>query len=84
MNNHKNSIRFVAIVFTVLMGINVCAQQWIKEMPGYERYKEIAPQIRTSVKPGQISVKWADDGKSLILPKELNHCTIVRISIKTG
>ena len=40
------------------------AQQWIKEMPGYERYKAVSPQIRSSVKPGQVSVKWADDGKS--------------------
>jgi dipeptidyl-peptidase-4 len=33
-------------------------------MPGYERYKDMAPKIRGSVKPGQVSVKWADDGKS--------------------
>lgn len=33
-------------------------------MPGYDRYKTIASQVRTSVKPGQVSVKWADDGKS--------------------
>ncbi|HSO86757.1 MAG TPA: DPP IV N-terminal domain-containing protein, partial [Draconibacterium sp.] len=64
MNSQKNSIRFVVIFFIVFIGLHVSAQQWIKEMPGYDRYKEIAPQIRTSIKPGQISVKWADDGKS--------------------
>jgi dipeptidyl-peptidase 4 len=33
-------------------------------MPGYDRYKEMSPKIRSSVKSGQVSVKWADDGKS--------------------
>jgi len=69
MNNQKISIRFVILIISILIGFNANAQQWIKEMPGYERYKEIAPQIRSSIKPGQISVKWADDGKSF----EYNH-----------
>jgi dipeptidyl-peptidase-4 len=55
---------FISIGLASLFSITVSAQQWIKEMPGYERFKEIAPQIRSSVKPGQISVKWADNGKS--------------------
>jgi dipeptidyl-peptidase 4 len=55
---------FISIGLASFFSITVSAQQWIMEMPGYERYKEIAPQIRSSVKPGQISVKWADDGKS--------------------
>lgn len=33
-------------------------------MPNYDRYKTVAPQIRSSVKSGQVSVKWAEDGKS--------------------
>jgi len=69
MNNQKISIRFVILILSILIGFNANGQQWIKEMPGYERYKEIAPQIRGSIKPGQISVKWADDGKSF----EYNH-----------
>lgn len=64
MNNQKVSFRFVTLIASILIGLHLNAQQWIKEMPGYERYKEIAPQIRTSVKPGQISVNWAEDGKS--------------------
>ncbi len=57
------SVSILICLFNILT-ISSKAQQWIKEMPGYERYKAIAPQIRSSVKPGQISVKWADDGKS--------------------
>ena len=64
MNNQKISFRFIAIIITVFIGINVSAQQWIKEMPGYDRYKEMAPKIRGSVKSGQVAVKWAEDGKS--------------------
>ncbi|KAF0237453.1 MAG: dipeptidyl-peptidase [Prolixibacteraceae bacterium] len=55
---------YISIGLSIVFTITTSAQQWIKEMPGYGRYKEIAPQIRGSVKPGQISVKWADDGKS--------------------
>lgn len=69
MNKQKVSICFVLLIVSVFNGINAKGQQWIKEMPGYDRYREIAPQIRTSIKPGQISVKWADDGKSF----EYNH-----------
>jgi dipeptidyl-peptidase-4 len=57
------SVSILICLFNTLT-ITSTAQQWIKEMPGYERYKAISPQIRGSVKPGQVSVKWADDGKS--------------------
>ena len=63
----KNLISsFNLLLFNVLffVGLNTNAQQWIKEMPGYERHKEISPQIRSSVKSGRISVDWAEDGKS--------------------
>ena len=55
---------FIQICLFSTFSITVLAQQWIKEMPGYDRYREIAPQIRGSVKSGQVAVKWADDGKS--------------------
>lgn len=41
----------------------VVAQQWIKEMPGYERYKKMSQQIRSSVEQGRISTIWAKAGK---------------------
>lgn len=40
------------------------AQDKLKNMPGYEQYQKIAPQIRSSVIPGSLNVKWAEDGKS--------------------
>ncbi len=64
MKNYK--LLFLPVLFYVLIfnGFSVDAQQWIKEMPGYDRYKEMSPQIRSSVKPGQVSVTWAEDGKT--------------------
>ena len=64
MNKQKVFISFIVLFVTVLNGIDAKAQQWIKEMPGYDRYREIAPQIRGSVKQGAVTVKWNDDGKS--------------------
>lgn len=54
---------FIACLF-IMAGMHASAQQWIKNMPGYERYAEMAPQIRNSVVPGRIQAKWSDDGKS--------------------
>ena len=56
------SICLFALLSTII--IHVSAQQWIKEMPGYDRYREMSPKIRGSVKSGQVSVKWSEDGKS--------------------
>ncbi len=64
MNKQKVFICFIVLFVTVFNGIDAKAQQWIKEMPGYDRYREIAPQIRGSVKQGAVAVKWNDDGKS--------------------
>ncbi|WPR77148.1 S9 family peptidase [Algoriphagus sp. NG3] len=40
------------------------AQDKLKNMPGYEQYQKIAPQLRSAVKPGSLNVTWAEDGKS--------------------
>lgn len=40
------------------------AQDKLKNMPGYEQYQKIAPQLRSAVKPGTLYVNWAEDGKS--------------------
>lgn len=64
MKNKEFSIIFVLFFALNFIGSNVSAQQWIKEMPGYERYKEIAPQIRGSVQIGTVTPEWAEDGKS--------------------
>lgn len=60
-----NIFRSISLcILLIVSAIQLPAQQWIKEMPGYERYSEIAPQIRNSVKSGAISVNWAENGKS--------------------
>ena len=64
MKIHKFIFQFIVIVFISSLTEKVNAQQWIKSMPGYDRYTEISPQIRSSVKQGRISAIWADDGKS--------------------
>lgn len=64
MKNRKSNQLFIIFLFVVFASIELNAQQWIKDMPGYERYKEMLPKIRSSVQQGQVSVKWAEDGKS--------------------
>ncbi|EAZ83207.1 S9 family peptidase [Algoriphagus machipongonensis] len=40
------------------------AQDKLKAMPGYEQYRNMAPQIYSSVKSGAISANWSEDGDS--------------------
>ncbi len=40
------------------------AQDKLKNMPGYEQYQKISPQIYSSVKSGALSAKWNEDGSS--------------------
>src|SRR3984957_16707643 len=57
--------KFIAIT---LLGLAVAtvmlAQDRIKEMPGYDQFTKMQPQINGSVKPGALGVNGASDGKS--------------------
>ena len=63
MNVQRTALLIVCMLFSCI-SYKTNAQQWIKNMPGYEQYRELAPQIRGSVKQGRISADWAEDGKS--------------------
>lgn len=52
------------LVTAVLASGSGQAQSRIRDMPGYERWAAIAPQIPGSVKPGAIAPKWAADSRS--------------------
>jgi len=60
----KYALTFVLAIAFTLAGFQSQAQDKLKNMPGYEQYREIAPQIRRSVKPGLISANWAEDSKT--------------------
>jgi len=64
MKNRKKRILVILILLVSFFAGQTSAQQWIKEMPGYQQYKKMSPKIRKSVKQGRISAKWASDGKS--------------------
>jgi dipeptidyl-peptidase 4 len=42
----------------------VAAQDRLRAMPGYDRYREMAPQISGAVRSGALTVAWAADGAS--------------------
>ncbi len=46
------------------------AQDKLKNMPGYDQYQKIAPQMRNAVKPGTINATWSEDGKSFTYNKD--------------
>lgn len=64
MKNHRTITFYFVLTLALIIVKPGVAQQWIKEMPGYKRYSDIAPQICRSVVMGRISPDWSDDGKS--------------------
>lgn len=53
------------LFFFILFNVSPSSsQQWIKNMPGYEQYRKIGPEIRSSVKQGRLTVTWAEGGNS--------------------
>ncbi len=67
-NTIKN-ITFTTLIFVITTNLLV-AQDKLKEMPGYERYQEIAPKISSSVKSGALSVTWSATGNSFEYNKD--------------
>ena len=60
-------LRSFSISLLFVFAGNPCsllAQQWIKEMPGYDQYRKISAESRTAVKQGRISVTWMLGGKA--------------------
>ncbi|MGA7234582.1 MAG: hypothetical protein WBY44_02810, partial [Bryobacteraceae bacterium] len=56
---------FIATALLGLAGATVAlAQDRIKEMPGYDQFTKMQPQINGSVTPASLAVSWAGDGKS--------------------
>lgn len=69
----KNSLKIkLAMALTLMLGFAFAmkAQDKLKSMPGYSQYQKIAPQIRSSVDVGSLSVKWNEDGDSFEYVKE--------------
>jgi dipeptidyl-peptidase-4 len=64
MRKRSVVVVLMILILCTLGSFQARSQQWIKEMPGYEQYSKMAPQIRSAVKQGRINATWAEDGKS--------------------
>ncbi|HTF86996.1 MAG TPA: DPP IV N-terminal domain-containing protein, partial [Planctomycetota bacterium] len=60
----------LALASTLFAPSAALAQDRLKSMPGYERYKEVGAKINGSVKSGSLQVQWQDEGKSLVYKKD--------------
>jgi dipeptidyl-peptidase-4 len=80
-----------AFIATALLGLAgatfLLAQDRIKEMPGYDQFTRMQPQINGSVTPGSLAVTWAADGKSFTYNsagKSYKYDTAIREAAVTG
>ena len=60
----------VLFILLVVFCFPVYSQQWIKNMPGYDQYKKMSPEIRSSVKLGRLTVTWIKEGNALEFNKD--------------
>lgn len=65
MKLYSKKTGFFAALSILLLSTGIStAQDKLKEMPGYDRYVEMAPKLYSSIKRAPSSVQWAEDGKS--------------------
>jgi dipeptidyl-peptidase-4 len=60
-------VRFLlpaSIVGVAVLQVQPAAQDRLKSMPGYARYRELAPQITGAMKSGAVAAVWSTDGAS--------------------
>jgi dipeptidyl-peptidase 4 len=57
-------ILLLAFLFEFEPG-RLVAQDRLKTMPGYQRYREMSREIPSSLKSGALTVTWKDEGKAL-------------------
>ena len=76
-------IKKIIVTSLIVLGSSTLlfAQDKLKKMPGYERYIEIAPKIRGSVKGGSLSVTWNKTGNSF---EYNNDGKRVKYDVKSG
>lgn len=61
LSRMKSTISFLVIFFCIT-AYSASAQDKLRQMPGYDRFQKISPQMRTAFKTGALTVKWSDDG----------------------
>ena len=67
-------IRKLILLIALIIPFNSSfSQDKLKKMPGYEQYQKMAPQIRSSVKFGTLSVTWSEDGNSFTYNENGKH-----------
>jgi len=56
--------RPVLLGLLTTLALPLAAQSRLPEMPGYEQWRRVAPQINSSFKTGALTASWADDGRT--------------------
>jgi dipeptidyl-peptidase-4 len=69
-NPHVARSGLALLTVALALAPAAAAQSRLPDMPGYDRYAEMAPQIRDAVVSGAVRVEWADDGRSFEYDRE--------------
>jgi dipeptidyl-peptidase-4 len=58
------------LIALAVLSAPVAAQDRLQEMPGYDRYEQMAPEIARSFVSGALRVTWAEDGASFVYNRD--------------
>ena len=81
ISKFKLVFKMITMVVFFLGFTTVFAQDKLKTMPGYERYAEIAPKIRGSVKMAPTRYTWSEDSKTFEYTHDGKH---MQFNVKSG
>jgi dipeptidyl-peptidase-4 len=81
ISRFKQAFKALTIVVFIVSVSTTFAQDKLKKMPGYERYTEVSPKIRGSVKMTPRSYTWNEDGSAFEYNQDAKR---LQYSVKTG
>ena len=81
ISRFKQAFKTLTIVVFIVSVSTTFAQDKLKKMPGYERYTEVSPKIRGSVKMTPRSYTWNEDGSAFEYNQDAKR---LQYSVKTG
>ncbi|MFT5215713.1 MAG: dipeptidyl-peptidase-4 [Glaciecola sp.] len=80
ISRFKQAFKTLTIVVFIVSVSTTFAQDKLKKMPGYERYTEVSPKIRGSVKMTPRSYTWNKDGSAFEYNQDAKR---LQYSVKT-
>lgn len=69
-SNHGRPVLLAGLLLSILAALPAQAQSRIQNMPGYENWEAIAPNISSAIRTGRITPEWAPNSRSFTYKRD--------------